>query len=176
MGQRWPTAVQAAGISSSATTWITRSEHWMMLERSMGWALRTLDGTGTLHGVGIIGAAIPGTKPRKAIRREVTATLETQWAKSLYVILMLSSSICHWPTRRCCRTSLLRTKARYSAFLGRYLIQTGLGCCRVYATGYILIRVLSFPTHDIYGPNQHELHISTLISGTTLWSHTSSYL
>ena len=33
---------------------------------------------------------------------------------------MLPSSICHRPTRRCCRTSLLRTKARYSAFLGRY--------------------------------------------------------
>ena len=32
------------------------------------------------------------------------------------------------------------------------------------------------PMTDNYGPNQHELHISTLISGTTLWSHTSSHL
>ena len=94
---------------------------------------------------------------------------------------MLPSSICHWLTRRCSRTSLLRIKAKYSTFLGRYpppppLIQAGLGWCRMCATGYILVRVLSFPTHDRYGPNQHELHISKLISGTTLWSHTSSHL
>ena len=43
----------------------------------MGWAFKTLDGSGTFHGMGIIGAATPGTKHRKAIRREVTATLET---------------------------------------------------------------------------------------------------
>ena len=42
--------------------------------------------------------------------------------------------------------------------------------------GCILVRVLSFPMHDRYGPSQHELHIPTLISGTTLWSHTSSHL
>ena len=48
-----------------------------LLEHSMGWAFKTLDGAGTLHGMGIIGAATPGTKRRKAIRREVTATLET---------------------------------------------------------------------------------------------------
>ena len=42
--QSWPAAVQAAGLSSSATTRITRSEHKMMLEHSMGWAFRTLDG------------------------------------------------------------------------------------------------------------------------------------
>ena len=40
--------------------------------------------------------------------------------QSLYVVLMLLSSICHWLTRRCCRTSLLRIKAKYSTFLGRY--------------------------------------------------------
>ena len=43
----------------------------------MGWAFKTLDGAGTFHRMGIIGAATPGTKQRKAIRREVTATLET---------------------------------------------------------------------------------------------------
>ena len=43
----------------------------------MGWAFRTLDGAGTFHRMGIVGAATPGTKQRKAIRREVTATLET---------------------------------------------------------------------------------------------------
>ena len=30
---------------------------------------------------------------------------------------MLPSSICHWPMRRCCRTSLLRIKARYSVYI-----------------------------------------------------------
>ena len=64
----------------------------MVLEHFMGWAFRTLYGAGTFHGMGIIGAATPGTKHRKAIRREVTATLETvsyaPWAKSLYVILI----------------------------------------------------------------------------------------
>ena len=49
----------------------------MMLEHSMGWAFKTLDGAGTFHRLGIIGAATPGTKHRKAIRREVTATLGT---------------------------------------------------------------------------------------------------
>ena len=88
--------------------WDGHSEHWMVLEHSMGWAFKTLDGAGTFHVMDIIGVATPGTKHRKATRREITATLE------------LPSSICHWPTRRCCRTSLLRTKARYSAFLGRY--------------------------------------------------------
>ena len=39
--------------------------------------VRTIDDAGTFHGMGIIGAATPGTKQRKAIRREVTATLET---------------------------------------------------------------------------------------------------
>ena len=43
----------------------------------MGWAFKTLDGAGTFHGMGIIGAATPGTNNRKAIRREVTAILET---------------------------------------------------------------------------------------------------
>ena len=36
-----------------------------------------MDGAGTFHGMGIIGAATPGTKHRKAIHREVTTTLET---------------------------------------------------------------------------------------------------
>ena len=49
----------------------------MGLEHSMGWALGTLDGAGTFPGMGIIGAATPGTKQRKAIHREVTTTLET---------------------------------------------------------------------------------------------------
>ena len=48
-----------------------------MLGHSMGWAFRTLDGAGTFHRMGIIGAATPSTKQRKAIRREVIATLET---------------------------------------------------------------------------------------------------
>ena len=52
-------------------------KHWMVLEHCMGWTFRTLNGAGTFHGTGIIGAATPGTKHRKAIRREVTETLET---------------------------------------------------------------------------------------------------
>ena len=43
----------------------------------MGWAFKTLDGAGTFNRMGIISAATPGTKQKKAIRREVTATLET---------------------------------------------------------------------------------------------------
>ena len=62
----------------------------MVLEHSMGWAFKTLDGAGTFHGMGIIGAATPGTKHRKAIRREVTATLETvsrtMHGQSLYTL------------------------------------------------------------------------------------------
>ena len=42
-----------------------------------GMGIQTLDGAGTFHGMGIIGAATPGTKHRKAIRLEVTTTLET---------------------------------------------------------------------------------------------------
>ena len=63
--------------------WDGHSEHWMGLEHSMGLAFKTLDGAGTFHGMGIIGAATPGTKHRKAIRREVTATLETVSCLSL---------------------------------------------------------------------------------------------
>ena len=104
----------------------------MVLGHSMGWAFRTLDGAGTFHGMGNIGAATPSTKRRKAIRREVTATLETVSCIMgkvfiryfmyylLIILLMLPSSICHWTTRRCCRTSLLRIKERYSTVLGRY--------------------------------------------------------
>ena len=43
--------------------------HWMGIQNT--------DGAGTFHRMGITGAATPGTKQRKAIRREVTATLET---------------------------------------------------------------------------------------------------
>ena len=55
---------------------------------SMGWAFKTLDGAETFHGMDIIGAATPGTKQRKAIRREVTATLETviHHGQSLYTL------------------------------------------------------------------------------------------
>ncbi|KAL8558585.1 hypothetical protein ACOMHN_046303 [Nucella lapillus] len=35
---------------------------------------RTLDGTGTFHGMGIIGAAIPGTKECRAVRRDTSVT------------------------------------------------------------------------------------------------------
>ena len=69
--------------------WDGHSEHWMGLEHSLGWAFKTLDGAVTFRGMGIIGAATPGTKHRKAIRREVTATLETvmHHGQSLYMLL-----------------------------------------------------------------------------------------
>ena len=56
--------------------WDGHSEHWMGLNiqwdgHSKHWI------AGTFNGMGIIGAATPGTKHRRAIRREVTATLET---------------------------------------------------------------------------------------------------
>ncbi|KAL8582882.1 hypothetical protein ACOMHN_014105 [Nucella lapillus] len=36
--------------------------------------IRTLDGTGTFHGMGIIGAATPGTKECRAVRRDTSVT------------------------------------------------------------------------------------------------------
>ena len=103
----------------------------------MGWAFRTLDGAGTFHGMGIQNTGwcwdIPwdghyrcshswhktsqSHTPRSHCN---TRDSVMHHGQSLYVILMLLSSICHWPMRQCCRTSLLRTKARYSTFLGRY--------------------------------------------------------
>ena len=38
--------------------------------------INTLDGTGTFHGMGIIGAATPGTKDSKIIRRDTSVTPE----------------------------------------------------------------------------------------------------
>ena len=43
----------------------------------MGLTFKTLDDAGTFHWMSFIGAATPDTKLHKAIRREVTATLET---------------------------------------------------------------------------------------------------
>ena len=108
-----------------------------MLEHSMGWAFRTLDGAGTFHGIGIQNTGwcwdIPwdghyrcGHSWHKTSQSHTprchcnTRDSVMHHGHSLYVILMLPSSICHWPTRRCCRTSLLRIKAKYSTFLGRY--------------------------------------------------------
>ena len=147
----------------------------------MGWAFKTLDGAGTFHGMGIIGAATTGTKHRKAVRREVTATLET------VSCTMGKVFICYFDA------SVVDLSLAYEAVLQNFsaedkskilyipwkvswplsrLVSDDAEC----TTGYILVRVLSIPIHDIYGSNQHELHISTLISGTTLWSHTSSHL
>ena len=180
---------QAAGLSSSATTWITRSEHLMMLEHSMGWAFRTLDGAGTFHGMGIQNTGwcwnIPwdGHYPGTKHRREVTATLETvsctmgkvfiRYFDASVVDLSLAYEAVLQNFTAEDKSKILRLHSLGGILA---LVQAGLGWCRACATGYILVRVLSFPTHDRYGPNQHELHISTLISGTTLWSHTSSHL
>ncbi|KAL8585863.1 hypothetical protein ACOMHN_056458 [Nucella lapillus] len=38
--------------------------------------IRTLDGTGPFHGMGIIGAATPGTKECRAVRRDTSVTPE----------------------------------------------------------------------------------------------------
>ena len=105
--------------------WDGHSKHWMVLEHSMGWAFKTLDGAGTFHGMGIIGAAIPGTKHRRAIRREVTATLETVsctmgkvfilYFDASFVDLSLSYEAVLQNF-----TAEDKIKARYSTFLGRY--------------------------------------------------------
>ena len=57
-----------AGVSPSS--WI------QFIGDNVDHQVRTLDGAGTFFWMGIIAAATPGTKQRKAIRREVTATLE----------------------------------------------------------------------------------------------------
>ena len=90
----------------------------MMLEHSTGWGFRTLDGAGTFHGMGIIGAAIPGTKQRKAIRREVTATLETASTMGKVLIPYFDAYVVDLLLAH--KAVLLKTKARYSAFLGWY--------------------------------------------------------
>ena len=108
--------------------------------------VRTLDDAGTFHGIGIQntgwGWDIPwdghyrcGHSWQKTSQSHTprshcnTRDSVMHHGQSLYVILMLPSSICHWPTRRCCRTSLLRIKAKYSTFLGR-LVQDDAECVR----------------------------------------------
>ena len=86
------------------------SEHWMVLEHSMGWAFRALDGAGTFHGMGIIGAATPHTKQRKAIRREVTATLETASTIGKVLIPYFDASVVDLLLAY--KAVLLKTKAR----------------------------------------------------------------
>ena len=119
----------------------------MMLEHSMGWAFRTLDGAGTFHGMGIQNTGwcwnipcdghsntgwcwdIPwdghyrcGHSWRKTSQshrpRSHCNTRDSvmHYEQSLYTLFWCFRR----PTRRCCRTSLLRIKARYSTFLGRY--------------------------------------------------------
>ena len=82
----------------------------------MGWAFRTLDGAGTFHRMGIIGAATPHTKQRKAIRREVTATLETASTMGKVLIIYFDAYVVDLLLAH--KAVLLKTKARYSAFLG----------------------------------------------------------
>ena len=82
----------------------------MMLEHSLGWAFRTLDGAGTFHGMGIIGAATPHTKQRKAIRREVTATLETASTIGKVLIPYFDASVVDLLLAY--KAVLLKTKAR----------------------------------------------------------------
>ena len=126
-----------------------------VLEHSMGWAFKTLDGAGTFHGMGagtfhgmgIIGAATPGTKQRKVIRREVTATLDTvSYTKGKVFI-------------RCFDASVVDLSLAYEAVLQNFTAEdkskilyipwtVSWPLSRVCATGYILVTVLSFPTHD----------------------------
>ena len=54
----------------------SRPSSWtQFIGNNMDHQVRTIDDAETFHGMGIIGAATPGTKQREAIRREVTATL-----------------------------------------------------------------------------------------------------
>ncbi|KAL8563078.1 hypothetical protein ACOMHN_065220 [Nucella lapillus] len=50
------------------TSWIQFAAH------NVDHQIRTLDGTGTFHGMGIIGAATPGTKECRAVRRDTSVT------------------------------------------------------------------------------------------------------
>ena len=102
----------------------------MGLNHSIGWAFRTLDGAGTFHGMGIQNTGwcwyIPwdrhywcGHSRHKTAQSHTprihcnTRDSVMHHGQSLSVILM---SICHWPTRPYCITSLLRIKAKYSKF------------------------------------------------------------
>ena len=161
--QSGPAAVQAAGLSSSATTGNTRSEHWMGLEYSMGWAFRTLDRAGTFYGMGIITVATPETK-HKAIRREVTATLQRGLTISKVPmryfddpVVDLQFGLCGAAWLHCwgqkqetwrCLEGILAL-----AFPSARLAWDDAECVRrdLSWSGY-------FSTHDRYGPNQHELH------------------
>ena len=128
--------------------------------------------------MGIIGAATPGTKHHKAIRREVTATLETvscimdkvliRYFDASVVDLSLAYEAVLQNFTSEDKSKILYIPRKVSSPLSR-LVSDDAECVR-------RVRVLSFPTHERYGSNQHELHISKLISGTTLWSHTSSHL
>ena len=131
--------------------------------------------------MGVIGAATPGTKHRKAIRREVTATLASVLCTMGKVFIRyFDASVVDLPLAYEAvlqnftaedKSKILYIPWKVSWPLSR-LVSDDAEC----TTGYILVRVLSIPIHDRYGPNQHELHISTPIAGTSLWSHTSSHL
>ena len=93
------------------------------VEHSMGWAFRTLDGAGTFHRMGIIGAATPGTKQRTAIRREVTATLETVSCTMVKVICYSDASVVDLSLayEAVLQNFTAEDKSKkYSTFLGRY--------------------------------------------------------
>ena len=140
--------------------WDWHSKHWMVLGHSIGWALSVRP---------LLAQNI--TKPYDEKSLQHKRQCHAPWA----------IFICYFDA------SVVDLSLAYEAVLQNFTSEdkskilyipwkAGPGWCRMCATGYILVRVLSFPTHDRSGRNQHELHISTLISGTTLWSHTSSHL
>ena len=113
--------------------WDGYSEHWMVLEHSMGWAFRTLDGAGTFHGMGIQNTGRCWDIPWDGHYRSGHSWHKTSQSHTPRSHYNTRDSVMHYeqslytlfscfrrPTRRCCRTSLLRIKARYSTFLGRY--------------------------------------------------------
>ena len=177
---------QAAGLSSSATTWITRSEHLMMLEHSMWWAFRTLDGAGTFHGMGIQNTGwcwnIPwdGHYPGTKHRREVTATLET------VSCTMGKVFIC------CFDASVVDLSLAYQAVLQNFTAEDK---SKILYTPWKVSSPLSrlvsddaecvwrdmswseyFPFLPMIDMDPTNMSCIFLHSGTTLWSHTSSYL
>ena len=167
-----------------------------MLVHSMGWAFRKLDDAGTFHGMGVqktgwcwnipwdghyrCGHSWHKTSQSHTPRSHCNSrdgvmhhgqslyTLFWCFRRQSVIGLRGGAAELHWWRQK---QDILHSLEDILA-----LIQAGLGCCRVCATGCILVRVLSFPKHYRYGPSQQELHIPTLISGTTLWSHNSSYL
>ena len=148
----------------------------------MGWAFKTLDGAGTFHGMGIIGAATPGTKHRKAIRREVTETLKTvSCTMGKLFIRYFDVSVVDLPLAYEAvlqnftaedKSKILYIPWKVSWPLSR-LVSDDAECVRrdiSWSEYFPFLPMIDMDTANI------NCIISKLVSGTTLWSHTSFHI